>query len=165
MAIDGNVEQVAQVSSDLIIETQSEGIAEGVNQVNSNLSATSQVSSGITNTSQTNSDISANSQVDSSLEKKSQITSFLNKATSVYYEGTESEDIIVTTNNKARTITAKLKDIQYNSIGEFPNIGSENQIYVDKSTNLAYRFNLSTLTYIRLGSDWNDIEIIDGGNA
>lgn len=107
------------------------------------------------------------SQVTNSFEKIPQVTNSFEKITAVLvkYQGKDSEDIIVEVDNKEKTISAKLKSIQYQSVGEFPNVGSENQVYVDMSTNTPYRFDTATLTYIRLGSDWRDIEIIDGGNA
>ena len=123
------------------------GNAEQVAQVNSNLY----------NSSQINSDIKTEQQVGSKMTPTNVV--------SIFYEGRETQDIIVNVDNYKKTISAQLKSIQYQSVGEFPNVGSENQVYVDMSTNTPYRFDLSTLTYIRLGSDWRDIEIIDGGNA
>ena len=71
-------------------------------------------------------------------------------AVSIIYEGDESEDIIVSVDNTKRTISAKLKNIQYNNFAEFPSVGSENIIYIDKSTNSAYRFDLSKNEYVSL---------------
>ena len=123
------------------------GNAEQVAQVNSNLY----------NSSQINSDIKTKQQMGSKMTPTNVV--------SIYYEGGETQDIIVNIDNDKKTISAQLKSIQYQSVGEFPNVGSENQVYLDISTNTPYRFDTATLTYIRLGSDWRDIEIIDGGNA
>lgn len=55
---------------------------------------------------------------------------------------------------------------QYNSKNDFPNIGTEKTIYVDKTANKSYRFDVSTNIYIIVGSDYEDIVIINcqGGN-
>jgi len=51
------------------------------------------------------------------------------------------------------------------SIYGFPNIGSINNIYVDTTNNKAYRWDNRNLKYYIVGSDYNDIKIINGGDA
>lgn len=48
---------------------------------------------------------------------------------------------------------------------EFPNVGSVNKIYIATKENKTYRFNPSSLIYEVIGSDIQDIEVIDGGDA
>lgn len=52
-----------------------------------------------------------------------------------------------------------------NSYLEFPNIGNENNIYIDTNKNQPYRWDNENLKYYKVGSDYNDIKIINGGNA
>ena len=54
---------------------------------------------------------------------------------------------------------------QYQSIYNFPSIGDKHTIYIDKSTNRTYRWDDDNLKYYCIGSDFNNIEIISGGNS
>ena len=47
----------------------------------------------------------------------------------------------------------------------FPSIGSESVIYVDKTANKSYRWDDNDLKYYVIGSDYNDIELIDAGDS
>lgn len=55
--------------------------------------------------------------------------------------------------------------LQYQSIYNFPNIGDEHKIYIDISKNQAYRWDDDSIKYFCIGSDYNDIEVIDGGSS
>ena len=55
-----------------------------------------------------------------------------------------------------------VKEIEFNNRREFPNIGKENMVYVAKDENKMYIFNPSTLVYEVVGSNYNEIEIIQG---
>ena len=55
-----------------------------------------------------------------------------------------------------------VKEIEFNNRYEFPSIGKENMIYVAKDENKTYRFNEDSLTYYCIGSDYNEIEVIQG---
>lgn len=52
-----------------------------------------------------------------------------------------------------------------NNITEFPNIGNEKNVYIAKEENKTYRWDDENLKYYCIGSDYNDIKIINGGNA
>lgn len=56
------------------------------------------------------------------------------------------------------------KTLQYATLFDFPTIGNEGNLYIDKSQNRAYRWDDSELKYFCVGADWDDIEIIDGGD-
>ena len=62
--------------------------------------------------------------------------------------------------NKAENIY--VKEIEFNNRYEFPSIGKENMIYVAKDENKTYRFDEESLTYYCIGSDYNEIEVIQG---
>lgn len=48
---------------------------------------------------------------------------------------------------------------------QFPNVGNSKYIYVSTDENKVFRWDNETLKYYVIGSDYNDIKIIDGGNA
>ena len=55
--------------------------------------------------------------------------------------------------------------IQANTFLEFPNIGDARFLYVDKEKNKTYRWNSDDLKYYCIGSDYEAIQIVDGGEA
>ena len=55
-----------------------------------------------------------------------------------------------------------VKETEFNNRYEFPSIGKDNIIYVAKDENKTYRFNEDSLTYYCIGSDYNEIEVIQG---
>lgn len=55
-----------------------------------------------------------------------------------------------------------VKEIEFNNRYEFPSIGKENMIYVARDENKTYRFDEDSLTYYCIGSDYNEIEVIQG---
>ena len=44
---------------------------------------------------------------------------------------------------------------------DFPITGSQNKIYIDKTNNRTYRYDEDNLKYYIIGSDWDDIDLID----
>lgn len=62
--------------------------------------------------------------------------------------------------NKAENIY--VKEIEFNNRYEFPSIGKENMIYVARDEHKMYIFNTATLAYEVVGSNYNEIEIIQG---
>lgn len=55
--------------------------------------------------------------------------------------------------------------LQANTFLEFPNIGDARFLYVDKEKNKTYRWNSDDLKYYCIGSDYEAIQIVDGGGA
>ena len=55
-----------------------------------------------------------------------------------------------------------VKEIEFNNRYEFPSIGKENMIYVARDAHKMYIFNTETLAYEVVGSNYNEIEIIQG---
>lgn len=45
---------------------------------------------------------------------------------------------------------------------QFPTIGDSTCLYVDVGANTCYRWDDANLKYFKIGSDYNEIEIIDG---
>ena len=55
--------------------------------------------------------------------------------------------------------------LRYQSIHEFPNIGDESKLYISTSTNSLYRWDDTSIKYYCMGSDYNNIEVINGGSS
>lgn len=55
--------------------------------------------------------------------------------------------------------------IQATTVFEFPNIGKEHCLYVDTTANKTYSWNNDDLKYYCVGSDYEAIEIVNGGGA
>ena len=81
------------------------------------------------------------------------------------YSGIGNETAIVEIDNKASTIEVKLINHNYASRFEFPNTGTEAVLYIDTADNKTYRWSAGELKYYCVGSDYNEIEIINGGKA
>ena len=81
------------------------------------------------------------------------------------YSGAKTPETRTIVNNQSNTISVTLTQNQYASKLEFPNVGSDRMLYVDLSDNSIWRFNEETLTYICVGRDYNEIDVISGGNA
>ena len=48
------------------------------------------------------------------------------------------------------------------SLYEFPSVGNSTFLYVDQSKNKIYRWDPDNLKYYVVGSDYDDIEVVDG---
>lgn len=58
-----------------------------------------------------------------------------------------------------------LQVVQANTQFEFPNLGKENCVYIDQTNNKTYRWSDSDLKYYCIGSDYTQIETVNGGTA
>lgn len=66
-----------------------------------------------------------------------------------------------------KQITAPPKEtvMKAETIQDFPVMGNETCLYIAKKENKLYRWDDESIRYYCVGSDYNDIEIINGGNA
>ena len=55
--------------------------------------------------------------------------------------------------------------IKKDSLDQFSLIGEEKYLYIDSSTNKSYRWDDTDLKYYCVGSDYSQINIIDGGSS
>ena len=55
-----------------------------------------------------------------------------------------------------------VKELTFNSRFEFPSIGKKDMLYIATDENKLYFFNEDSLTYYCIGSDYNEIEVIQG---
>ena len=60
--------------------------------------------------------------------------------------------------SKAKSVL--VKELEFNNRFEFPNIGKTDQTYVAVDENKMYRFDAQTSTYKCIGSDYNEVEVI-----
>lgn len=81
------------------------------------------------------------------------------------YLGSSNDGIDVVIDNVNSTIEAVLIPHQYPTKHEFPNKGNPAICYVDISENKTYTWNEMQLKYHCIGSDYNQIKIINGGTA
>lgn len=135
-----------------------------VDDLQSELGENSQISS-ILAIDSLDSEIGQIDTTESEIDEEEQVESELDLPTVVKYTGEETKDIVVEVDNNTHTISATISKIKFNSVFEFPSVGSDNLIYIDKSTKTMYLWDNEKLTYDRLASDWSDIEQINGGNA
>lgn len=54
---------------------------------------------------------------------------------------------------------------EYKNLYEFPTVGIKNNLYIDSENNKSYRWDENSLKYICIGSNYEDIKIINGGNS
>ena len=73
------------------------------------------------------------------------------KVVEMTYNGEETDNITVTTDNINRTISATLKQVQYENRESFPEVGSDKLIYVDLSNNSLWVYKNGE--YVRASSD------------
>ena len=62
--------------------------------------------------------------------------------------------------SKAKSVI--VKELTFNSRFEFPSIGKKDMLYIATDENKLYFFNEDSLTYYCIGSDYNEIEVIQG---
>ena len=55
--------------------------------------------------------------------------------------------------------------IRKSSYLEFPNIGNSSNLYIDTTKQVIYRWDSVNLKYYKDSQDYNDINLINGGNA
>ena len=53
----------------------------------------------------------------------------------------------------------------YDGIVNFPTVGKDGFIYIDRLANKIYRWDDDNLKYYCVGSDYNEIDLIDCGNS
>ena len=61
-----------------------------------------------------------------------------------------------------KTASTIVKELTFNNRFEFPSIGKSDLMYVATDENRTYRFDEESLTYYCIGSDYNEIEVIQG---
>lgn len=93
------------------------------------------------------------SQINQSEQIKSDMDNIVTVSVLVKYTAVPSDNIDLEIDNTNKTITADIKQIQFDSANDFPETGSEKLIYVDKTVNVPYRWDKETSSYKSLGKD------------
>lgn len=71
-----------------------------------------------------------------------------------------SSAVIYELNNK---VESRSNNVQtYNTLADFPTTGNKNTIYIETETNKAYRWDDDNVHFYCIGSDYKEIDIIDG---
>lgn len=72
-----------------------------------------------------------------------------------------SDDSVIS--GEITAVSAQIEE--YDSFESFPDPGKAGHLYIDREANKIYRWDTALERYLCVGSDYNDIEVIDGGNA
>lgn len=115
----------------------------------------SKLCSCLDNSAQIDGVINKTEQVNSEIKSRNQINSDFSGFTRVFvkYTAGYSDNIDVVVDDQNKSISATIKEIQFDSADDFPEIGSDRLIYIDKSQDTPYRFDTATGTYKSIGKD------------
>lgn len=67
--------------------------------------------------------------------------------------------------NIGRARTVYVRELEFDTRFNFPNIGDGKTLYIATDESRIYRFDEEKRRYECIGADWHEIELIDGGNA
>lgn len=81
------------------------------------------------------------------------------------YEGISNNQTDTVVDNNKYTIEVVLKSNSYACLYDFPNAGESGTIYIAEDTDKTYRWSEEEHIYKCIGSDYNEIDIIDGGDS
>ena len=115
---------------------------DGASSVTSEMATGSSVSSTMYSADATTSNLSSDDPIDSKLDLPTTYT----------YKGSETDNIVVTVDNKGFIISASVKQIKFNSVSDFPEVGSEHLIYIDATNKALYGWD-SNSGYYKLVAD------------
>ena len=76
-------------------------------------------------------------------------------------EGSVPSSAVVSKLNDKLNETAQMIQT-YDTLSSFPTTGKENVLYIETETNKAYRWDDENIRFYCVGSDYNEINIIDG---
>ena len=68
-------------------------------------------------------------------------------------------------NNGVSEVLQNSPFVYRDTVDDFPATGSIDKLYMAISSNKLYRWDNETLQYVVVGSDYSEIQIIDGGKA
>ena len=133
--------------------------------LNSNLDTGNAITSDIVSDGVLVSNTNSGESVSSVLELGEALTSQLDLPVTHTYRGAETDNIVVSVDNNAYTISATLKQIKFKTVADFPVVGSDKLIYIDASNNSLYSWDFATQTYSQLvaggggGESYDDTEL------
>ena len=118
--------------------------------IDSELNINESIVSQLNNEEIMNSDLGAVEQTASELNLENPIDSILDEPLVHRYNGKGSDNIDVVVDNEKYEIIASLKRIRFNSVDDFPNVGSEKLIYIANDTKTLYGWDASKNEYFKL---------------
>lgn len=124
-----------------------------VDTLTSNLDGASSVTSEMGVESSISSTMSSTDTTTSNLGSEEPLNSELDLPTTYTYKGSETDNIIVEVDNKGFIISASVKQIKFNSVSDFPEVGSEHLIYIDATNKALYGWDSSNSSYYKLVAD------------
>src|SRR5699024_7523453 len=68
------------------------------------------------------------------------------------YKGKNTDSIETVVDNDSYEMYANLTQIQYSSVSQFPKMGSDRLIYVNKADNSLWRYDTDTSQYSKVGN-------------
>ena len=134
-------------------------------QVTSNLDSVNQdsLTSSLDTVNAITSDVGANDvmvsnagsdgAIQSSLDEAIPLESPLDLPYARTYSGAETDNIIVSVDNNAYTISATVKQIKFKTLADFPSVGSDRLIYIDATSNTLYSWDSDAQAYTKLVAD------------
>ena len=113
------------------------------------------VNSEINNGGSINSLLSGGYETTSTVSEDNTVTSELGtgEGGGVKYTGQNSDNIEINVDNNVNSISATLKRIKFDSIADFPEVGSERLIYIDSSNKALYGWDSNKKSYYKLVAD------------
>ena len=124
-----------------------------VDALTSNLDGVSSVTSEMGVESSISSTMSLMNATTSNLGSEEPLNSELDLPTTYTYRGSETDNIVVTVDNKGFIISASVKQIKFNSFNDFPETGSEHLIYIDATNKTLYGWDSNVGEYYKLVAD------------
>ena len=121
------------------------GTLDSGNNVNSEISIVDAMVSSISDGDSTDSNLGDNGSLYSELGSGS--------GGGVKYTGQETDNIVITVDNNVYTISASLRPIRFDSVTDFPQVGSERLIYIDFSNKTLYGWDSTKSVYYKLVAD------------
>ena len=122
-----------------------------IDALTSNLDGGNLVTSEISENSSIKSSINSINETSSNLGAEEPLGSELDLPITERYTGSEGDNINVTVDKNV--IYATLKQIKFNSVADFPEIGSEYLIYIDATNKTLYGWDSKTKAYYKLVAD------------
>lgn len=127
--------------------------------LNSNLDTGNAITSDIVSDGVLVSNTNSGESVSSVLESGEALASQLDLPVTHTYRGAETDNIVVSVDNNAYTISATLKQIKFKTVADFPVVGSDKLLYIDATENSLYSWDSDIGEYRKLVADTGDIEI------
>lgn len=136
-----NEEQINSNLSESNVDTLTSNL-DGASSVTSEMSGESLISSTMASTDATTSNLGSEEPLNSELDLPTTYT----------YRGSETDNIVVTVDNRGFIISASVKQIKFNSVSDFPEVGSEHLIYIDATNKALYGWDANS-GYYKLVAD------------